>query len=319
MMKGLRAIWILLCFFWFLSSGASTTTGYSQYNYAEVDQHALTYRDRDFGSISKLADSLTSRFPEEHQKARAIYRWITDNIAYDCKAYHNPGKRTDDYEEVLRRRQAVCAGYASLFKALCDYSGLDCEIIKGYVRNGYRGIGNEDIVENHAWNAVRLNDEWHLVDVTWGSGYTDEKVRRFTKSYSDNYFLTDPKLFILSHYPNNKKWQLLDRTVTKKKFSSFPYVWDGYYDNKVVAFAPRKGIIRTNAGNPVQFRFKTAREVKISSVLVYTDFEQKPEKVKIKTRKRGISFRYTFPQKGDYYISLALNSEHTILYKVIAK
>lgn len=318
-MKGLRGIGILFYIFLFIAADTKAAPGYGQYNYAQVDQHALSYHDRDFGSISKLADSLTSRFPEDHQKARAIYRWITDNIAYDCKAYHNPGRRTDDYEEVLQKRQAVCAGYASLFKALCDFAGLDCEVVKGYVRNGYRGIGNEDIIENHAWNAVLLNDEWYLVDVTWGSGYTDEKVRRFTKSYSDNYFLTDPKLFILSHYPNNKKWQLLDRPVSKKKFSSFPYVWDGYYDNKIIAFAPRKGVIKTSTGSPVQFRFKTAKNVKISSVLVYTDFEQKPEKVKVRTRRRGVSFQYIFPEKGDYYISLALNAEHTILYKVIAK
>jgi transglutaminase/protease-like cytokinesis protein 3 len=318
-MMGLRALGILAFVLWFISADARLAADYSKYNYSEVDRHALTYRNRDFGSISKLADSLTAKFSEEHQKARAIYRWITDNIAYDCKAYHNPGKRTDDYEEVLKKRKAVCAGYASLFKVLCDYAGLDCEIVKGYVRNTYRGIGDERIEDNHAWNAVRLNDKWYLVDVTWGSGYTDEKVKRFTKSYSDNYFLTDPKLFILSHYPNNKKWQLLDRTVSKKKFLSFPYVWDGYYDNKVVAFAPRKGIIRTGAGNPVHFRFKTENDIKITSVSVYTDFDQKPEEVKVKMTRKGISFKYTFPKKGDYYISLALNSEHTILYKVIAR
>ena len=319
MMKGLHVLGILSCFFCFISADAKVAADYSKYNYSEVDQHALAYRNRDFGSISKLADSLTGKFPEEHQKARAIYRWITDNIAYDCKAYHNPNKRTDDYEEVLKKRKAVCAGYASLFKVLCDYSGLDCEIVKGYVRNSYRGIGDERIEDNHAWNAVRLNDKWYLVDVTWGSGYTDERVKRFTKAHSDNYFLTDPKLFILSHYPASKKWQLLDRTVSKKKFTSFPYVWDGYYDNKVVAFAPRKGIIKTSAGSPVHFSFRTEKDVKISSVLVYTDFDQKPEEVKMKITKKGASFQYTFPNKGDYYISLALNSEHTILYKVIAR
>jgi transglutaminase/protease-like cytokinesis protein 3 len=289
------------------------------YNYAQVDKHALSYRGKDFGSISKLADSLTRPFGEDDQKARAIYRWITDNIAYDCKAYHNPEQRTDDYEDVLKRRKGVCAGYASLFKVLCDFAGLDCEIVQGYARFSYQGIGDTHTDPNHAWNAVKIGDRWQLVDVTWGSGYTDEKIRKFHKAYSDNYFLTDPKLFVLNHFPKDKKWQLLDHPVSQKKFTSYPYIWDGYYQNKVVAFAPRNGIINTSAGQAVHFKFRTDKAVTISTASIYTDLQGDPQKVDMKSGKKGISFNYIFPEKGEYYISLALNSEYTIVYKVIAK
>jgi transglutaminase/protease-like cytokinesis protein 3 len=317
-MKGMRALGIIFCLLAF-SAATARVVNYRDYDYDKVDKHALSYRGKDFGSMTKLADSLTAPFTQDHQKARAIYRWIADNIAYDCKAYHNPSTRTDDYEDVLKRRVAVCVGYASLYKALCDYAGLDCEVVQGYARYSYEGIGEQRIDANHAWNAVKLDDEWQLVDVTWGSGYTDEKVRKFIKHYSDDYFLTNPKDFILSHYPTDKKWQLLERPVSKRKFATYPYIWGGYFQNKVVAFAPKKGVINTYTGKTVEFKFRTDKNVTISNASVYTDLQGKPVQVKTKQMRRGVSFDYVFEQKGEYYISLALNSEYTIVYKVIAR
>lgn len=314
-----RAILILL----FLLS-VCIRQGYSiadrrTYNYSEVDNHVLSYRGVAFSGIRALADSLTGKFTEDHEKARAIYRWITDNISYDCYAYHNPDNRTDNYQLVLESRKAVCSGYASLFKALCRFSGLDAEIITGYARFSYEDMGRERIEVNHAWNAVKIDGEWQLVDATWGSGYTDESVNRFTKSYSDNFFLTDPKQFVLNHFPREKKWQLLDRPVSKRKFSTYPYIWEGYYRHKVTAFAPKKGVIEIRSGQAVRFRFKVGKNVKITTAALHTGLQRAPQHVEVKHVRQGIRFDYVFPQQGEYYISLALNSEHTIVYKVIAR
>lgn len=317
-MAAFRLSILILCLCSF-TAYAEFPASFDAFNYSEADKHALSYRGKDFGSVSKLADSLTRPFTNDNEKARAIYRWITDNIRYDCKAYHDPLKRTDDYEEVLKKRKAVCSGYASLYKVLCDFAGLDCEIVNGYARFSYQRIGEERIEDNHAWNAVKIDGKWQLVDVTWGSGYTDERVRKFTKKYSEQYFLTDPRQFVLTHFPADKKWQLLDRPVSKRKFRSFPFVYEGYYKNKVVAFAPRKGTIHTDSGRDVHFKFKTGEKTKITSASVITDSMKKPEEVKVKHTRKGISFHYTFPKQGEYYINLALNSEYTIVYKVVAK
>lgn len=314
-----RAILILSLFFSVCVQQGFSAPGHSSYNYSDIDKHVLSYRGKAFTGIRALADSLTGRFTEDHQKARAIYRWITDNISYDCYAYHNPDNRTDNYELVLANRKAVCSGYASLFKALCDFSGLDAEIITGYARFSYEDLGKERIEVNHAWNAVKIDGEWELVDATWGSGYTDERVKHFTKSYSDNFFLTDPKQFVLNHFPREKKWQLLDRPVSKRRFSTYPYIWEGYYRHKVTAFAPKKGVINIESGQAVRFRFKVARHVKITTASMQTDLQRSPQQVEVKHVRKGIRFDYVFPEQGEYYISLALNSEHTIVYKVVAR
>jgi hypothetical protein len=57
---------------------------------------------------------------------------------------------------VLIKRVGVCASYASAFKLLADAAGLDCLVITGYL-NGYLP---------HAWNRVRIGEEWLTLDVT---------------------------------------------------------------------------------------------------------------------------------------------------------
>ena len=41
-------------------------------------------------------------------------------------------------------------------KLLCDLSGIDCKMITGTAGG-----------ENHAWNLVKLDDQWYHTDVTW--------------------------------------------------------------------------------------------------------------------------------------------------------
>lgn len=57
--------------------------------------------------------------------------------------------------------KAVCDGYAFMFKYFMD----SLEIENHYVRSS---------LPNHAWNQVKINDEWYWVDCTWGD--TDEVV-----------------------------------------------------------------------------------------------------------------------------------------------
>ncbi|MBQ4225778.1 MAG: hypothetical protein II664_05640, partial [Oscillospiraceae bacterium] len=45
------------------------------------------------------------------------------------------------------------------FKYLCDYAGINCIVVHGYL---YTGTGNG----NHAWNVVEYNGKKYHIDVT---------------------------------------------------------------------------------------------------------------------------------------------------------
>ena len=70
---------------------------------------------------------------------------------------------------VLKRKQTVCAGYARLFKTLCDFAGIKSEIITGYAKTNL--MSSRQFKCNHNWNAVLIDSNWYLLDATWASGY----------------------------------------------------------------------------------------------------------------------------------------------------
>ena len=104
-------------------------------SYAALDQTAAAVTAT---GISDLAYKLGALGQTETAKARAIYTWVTKNIAYDAQAYFDGTWVTSDQSAaaVLQGRKAVCAGYAALYEALCTDVGLSCTDVLGYAK-GY--------------------------------------------------------------------------------------------------------------------------------------------------------------------------------------
>ena len=57
----------------------------------------------------------------------------------------------------------MCEGYAQTLSKIYTHLGLENMVIKGYVRNSILDIGDEQQMPNHAWNLVKVNDEWRIV------------------------------------------------------------------------------------------------------------------------------------------------------------
>jgi len=168
-------------------------------DFSSVDSYAKTVG---FYPPQILADKLTRPFKTEVEKVRAIYYWIAVNINYDYKGYYsqNENEYTWLVNDVLKKRIAVCSGYSNLFKTLCDDAKISSKVIEGY----------SGPVLEHAWNVVRIDCKWYLLDVTWGSTLNN-----------DYYFLCPPEYFINDHYspPPYEKWNLLKHPPTLKEFN----------------------------------------------------------------------------------------------------
>lgn len=187
----------------------------------ELDRHALTApADPAEKSLDWLAEYLFFPAHTDRDKARVIFRWMTDRIAYDMDALHtgNPGDVRPDM--VLRSRKARGAGYAALFDELARRAGLRSLSIAGYVKEFVvTGDARSDVPPpNHVWNAVKINGCWQLVDTACGAGQV--KGQRFHKQFREQYFLTPPTQLIWTHYPENPAWQLLPRPLTFDQFEA---------------------------------------------------------------------------------------------------
>jgi hypothetical protein len=155
------------------------------------------------------------------EKVRSIFQWLIRNIEYDKKAYQNGNRRLNRSDkDILERKKAICWGYASLFKNLCTIAGIKSEIISGYSRNNLETAPKIE-EPNHAWNAVKIDSTWHLLDATWQSGYLYVKSD-FEKKFGHSYFLTPPQFFIANHLPNNPNWQLLKCPISIAEYQQSP-------------------------------------------------------------------------------------------------
>ncbi len=250
-------------------------TGAYAGDFENVDKYARSVHKS--GDYKQLVHKLTDRFTDEKDKVRAIYVWITDNIKYDWNKfehnlkkgrYHIKGRSKAEIlqikkkikerkiNDVYRTGKGVCEDYSLLFKAMCDAIGIKSVIITGKIRSNPKAIGIFPYRYKHAWNGVRINDSWYLIDATWGAGYVEKG--RFHKKFEDAFFMTNPEIFIISHYPDQPKWQLIKTPVSKKEFAEFAYIFAGFYEKNILNFYPRKGIFNTkNMNNTVTLEFAT--------------------------------------------------------------
>lgn len=82
----------------------------------------------------------------------------------------------------------VCEGYAKAFQLLMNASGIECILVVGDAGGG------------HAWNQIKLDNEWYNVDVTWDDvGIGSDGISRIRWDYFN---VTDAQFTDHSPYPS---------------------------------------------------------------------------------------------------------------------
>lgn len=109
---------------------------------------------------TRLADQLCSDAQNEGDVLRAVYEWITDNIAYD----QDKANRLVDVtgyvprpDETLEAGSGICFDYASLAAAMLRSQGIPCKIITG-------DVSPDNIY--HAWNMVYIDGSWVTASIS---------------------------------------------------------------------------------------------------------------------------------------------------------
>jgi hypothetical protein len=159
--------------------------------------------------LTSISQKITSNLSDDSLKIAAIYFWITSNISYDFRFKNRVESDTTLTQEpynVVKTKKAICIGYAKLFKELCQLNNITAYIVEGIVKNGH-GILE---IEGHAWNVVRLNENYYLLDATWGAGDV---------GLAQKYFLRPPSVFLENHLPQDPIWQLLPQPIGYQCFT----------------------------------------------------------------------------------------------------
>ncbi len=192
----------------------------AQNGFDRVDALARSIKKSIYPDPEVLAKALCKDLKTEREKARALFTWVAGNIRYDPNVQNRSGFSADSEAEYHAKRvkqayrssRGVCMDYALMYQQMAKAVGLDCVFISGNSKDGVRGGW-----ESHAWNAVKIDGKWALLDATWGAGHYDDQGK-FQPVFQPGYFNTEPRVFALDHFPEEEKWQLLENPVPKSTF-----------------------------------------------------------------------------------------------------
>jgi transglutaminase-like putative cysteine protease len=206
------------------------------------------------GTLSALVAFLSQGSPNDFVTIKRLHDWVADNISYDTPSFLSGKIPDQSYKAVLTTRLAVCEGYATLFKKLCEIKGIPCALVSGYSRGYGTSVFSAEHAtsSNHAWNIVKIDGGDYLVDTTWDAGHLEND--RFVRSYSAGYLFADPEAFIHSHFPENPQYQLLKNPLDAQEFSRLPDLNCYFYSSGIVLLSRLDNI--NSLGNEFSFQLK---------------------------------------------------------------
>lgn len=288
-----------------------------------------------------LSYQLTSPYTSEFEKVRSIFSWITQNISYNTGITRPRPQLPIDFIEtdfpdsiawksanemtayqVLKRRVAVCEGYAKLFTTLCQYAGIKSEVVTGFA---ICCSGRVKFRTNHSWNAVRIDSAWYLLDLTWASGYVNQ-WNEFVQRTDENYFLAAPERFIRDHFPDDLRWALLDNIPFVSEFKRSPYMNKAFVKYKIGLLSHPKGLIEAGIGDTIRIELQVTnreKDKKISPDPFFdsTILSSTPRAVFVDPEFAGTKAIYTFVVPSPYveWLHLSYNEDIILRYRLDIK
>lgn len=167
-------------------------------------------------TVAGVAKGLAPLAPSPLEKARAAYVWTATHIEYRAD-------RSRDAATALRDLAGDCGAHAAIYAALCKALGVECSTVDGWVRfavqpgkefDGFsKSLAVGQWLVSHAWNAVRIDGRWGLVDTTMGGKSSKNEGE------ADDFFLPDPAVFATDHVPDDAAMLL---TAAPKELARTP-------------------------------------------------------------------------------------------------
>lgn len=128
-------------------------------------------------ACKKIVENITTSDMTDTQKARKIYEWIGENIDYDTI---NDGHDDHCDMNVFTYHLTVCDGFARAYALLLQSADIEAYYVTGDAFGPGKGY--------HAWNIVKLGDNYFQCDPTWDDQPAGVEMGSFHFLRSDDYF-----------------------------------------------------------------------------------------------------------------------------------
>ena len=179
-------------------TGAVTSAQFYFYDFASTPER-LEQAKREFEAAANAIISGAGRLDTYAEKEVYIHDAINETCEFNVNARYSQSAYS-----ALVLHSSVCAGYARAFQYLMQQLGVPTYFVIGW--------GGE----LHAWNIIKLDDEYYNVDCTWDD--TDPKTYDFF-NVSDRKNLMHSRMYQSRYLPacNGTKYSGLESTAPNLK------------------------------------------------------------------------------------------------------
>ena len=130
--------------------------------------------------INEICNKINiNRYDSIKDKIKAFHDYIADNSVYDRnKESGNSNYHSDSAIGTLFEGYSICSGYSDTMAIFLSKLGLDNVKV---------------ITDKHVWNAVKIDNKWYHIDLTWD----DPVILNGGNTISHDYFLiTSDQIYI---------------------------------------------------------------------------------------------------------------------------
>ncbi|MCL2023744.1 MAG: Ig-like domain-containing protein, partial [Oscillospiraceae bacterium] len=150
-----------------MGSTLKASIPYLAMKYYDLTPQEIASQKLEFEQALALALAALPPVTSELDKVIAVHEYLAYNVKYDFQAYIN-GINQASYDKsvhnvygALVNKYAVCSGFAKAFLLMMRQLEVDCKYVSGNrTGSGYGGSAG------HAWNLVKVDNNWYHVDVS---------------------------------------------------------------------------------------------------------------------------------------------------------
>ena len=171
--------------------------------------------------IDVIAYLINKHSNNDVDKIVLVNKFIKDNIIYDNNCYYetliqrsNPSYNIEDSiyglhvghyaQSVITRKKSVCSAIASFCTMLLNHPLINIES---------KYIVNHAVIDDHAWNNVKINDKWYSCDFTWTIYKNPKDISKYIliKPRSTNDPFNEKDIYSMFDYSRDEIYKSMDK------------------------------------------------------------------------------------------------------------
>ncbi|KAJ2903000.1 cytokinesis protein 3 [Zalerion maritima] len=240
-------------------------TNYQSLNLCQVDKNS-----RFISGLPPMTTAITLAtqyvcrpFRSDVQRLRAIFTWVAEKITWE-----EDFEGQIDTRKVVQNKRGCSEEYAVLVAEMCAAVGLQCEIVRGYLKTpGEIPECNIMPRSNHWWNCVTVDNEWRIMDCSLASPSNPRRALYSAGISSADpwWFLARPTEACWTHIPEHSGQQHICPPVAHEILLNLPCACPPYFKNSMDMVEYNTSLTRIEDLEMAHIQFTVPPDVEVAA------------------------------------------------------